>query len=130
MNQPRTILVAALAGFAMTVASASVAALSGTASVQAGSADRVAERIAVAFAAAPVTQAHPAIQAAAARTNKGDLLVPPPCAGQRWPDIAPGCLVAADGTAIRPIRTVTVGYRSGEASSVLIRMPAPQVASR
>ena len=129
MNQSRTILVAALAGFAMTVTSVSVAALSGTASAQAPT-DVVAERIAVAFAAAPRTQADPAIHAAAARMNKGDLLVPPPCAGQRWPDIAPGCLVASDGTGIRPVRTVTLGYQTGESSSVLIRMPAPQVASR
>ena len=130
MNQPRTILVAALAGLAVAVTSLSVAASKGADPAQAGRSERAAERIAVAFAAAPETPAHPAIRAAAARTDKGDLLVPPPCAGQTWPDIASGCLVAADGTAVRPVRTVTVGYQTGEASSVLIRMPAPQVASR
>jgi hypothetical protein len=38
--------------------------------------------------------------------------------------------MGSDGNAIHPVRTVTLGYQTGDAASVLIRMPAPQVASR
>jgi hypothetical protein len=58
---------------------------------------------------------------------KGDL---PRCAGQSWPNVSPECLVRADGRPAGAVRTVTVGYQAGEATTVLVRMPAPLVASR
>lgn len=127
MTRSKNIVAAALTGIALTATGLTATGFGGA---QASAGDMVAARIDAAFAVVAVPEADPAIQAAAARTGKGDLLVAPACSGQRWPDISPRCLVAADGTAIRPARSVTIGYRTGEAASVLIRMPAPQVASR
>lgn len=68
-------------------------------------------------------------QAAADQAPRGDLLVPAGCLGQTWPDISAECLVSADGTPARQVRTVTIGYQAGDDTTVLVRMPAPQVAA-
>lgn len=66
--------------------------------------------------------------------TKGDLLRPGPqrnCASQAWPNIAPECLGAADGTPFRgPVRMITVEQREGANTSVLVRVPAAEVAQR
>jgi hypothetical protein len=132
MNQPRSILTAAaLTSLGLIVAGLSTSPFNGSArAVEFAGDDLAAQRIAVAFEAAYEVQADPSLTAAMAGSRKGDLLVPPACSGQKWPEIAPDCLIAADGTAIRPVRTVTIGYQVGDATSVLVRMPAPQIASR
>jgi outer membrane murein-binding lipoprotein Lpp len=89
-----------------------------------------AQRIEVAIESATRAEASPAIMAAAKSAQKGDLLVRPGCAGQYWPYIAPDCLVVGDSRPNPPGRTVTVGYNVSDTSSVLIRMPVPQIASR
>ena len=53
------------------------------------------------------------------------------CSAQTWPNIAPQCLTAVDGTPPhREFRTVTIEQRPNPASSVLVRMPAAKLASR
>ena len=107
------------------------AVLAGLAAVSDGSAravdataasDVAAERITGAFAVAIP------IEAGAAR--KGDLLAGPGCAGRQWPDVPAACLVTADGSSAPPVRSVTFGTQVGEATTVLLRLPANQVASR
>jgi hypothetical protein len=61
---------------------------------------------------------------------KGDLGLDARCRGQIWPDIAPSCLTAVDGEHASPVRTVTFGRQIGDAATVLIRFPQPQVAAR
>ncbi len=62
--------------------------------------------------------------------SKGDLQIGARCAGQSWPDVAPACLIDDGGVRARPVRTVTIGHQIGEATTVLIRLPEPQVARR
>jgi hypothetical protein len=73
-----------------------------------------------------------AIEAATAlaAAEKGDLGAVSSCFGQHWPNISSDCLVRTDGGASRTVRTVTFGYETGQATTVLVRMPAPVVASR
>jgi ABC-type nitrate/sulfonate/bicarbonate transport system substrate-binding protein len=109
-----------------------VAATAGVAAMLAGlgalavetPADLAGDRIAAAFAVVPGD--YSVLQVA----DKGDLLIGQDCAGQQWPNLAPGCLVMADGSPARPVRSVTMGFQAGEASTILVRMPAPQIASR
>jgi len=63
---------------------------------------------------------------------KGDRLpIAAECGGQAWPYLAPTCLVLAEGAASLATRTVTLEYRSVEPNtSILVRMPAMQMASR
>ena len=130
MIQSRTVLAGAAIALGLTAAALSAAASGGSARAEAP-ANLAAERIDVAFALAPKTEAAPAIKAAAAaRTGKGDLLAKPACAGQLWPDVSRDCLVKSDGTAVQPVRSVTVGYQADANTTILIRMPAQQVASR
>ncbi len=98
--------------------------------VDAGGAGIAAERIASAFALAPAVATDASIQIATRIARKGDLGARPACFGGTWPDVAPGCLTLADGSAAPAIRSVTVGVQSGESTTMLIRVPAPQVASR
>jgi hypothetical protein len=52
------------------------------------------------------------------------------CATQAWPHITPDC-IASDGTGSRKsVRTITIEQREGSNVSVLVRVPAPEVASR
>jgi hypothetical protein len=129
MMQSRAFLATALTGLGLTFAAFSASAVQGNARPEIG-ADLAADRIAAAFAAAPAVEVAPAIEIAASRVGKGDLLVSPPCSAQKWPFIAAGCLVMTDGSAAPLNRTATVGYQAGPSTTVLVRMPAPQVASR
>lgn len=123
----------ALAGFSL-VAAGFAAAPSGPDALRIVAkevhAPTASNRIDAAFAVVTPAGNDPAIVAAAKGSQKGDLLVSAGCAGQYWPYIAPDCLVIADSRANPPGRTVTIGYPVSETSSVLIRMPAPQIASR
>ena len=129
MIQSKTFFAAATFGLGLTVAALSLAGFGASARADAG-AELAAGRIAAAFAAAPVTAPDPALQAAAARTGKGDLLLSPNCDAQSWPNLSAGCVASGHGAAIRPARNVTVGYQTDVSTIVLVRMPAPQLASR
>ncbi len=62
---------------------------------------------------------------------KGDrLAAAADCATQEWPNIASACLASADGSAVRASRAVTIEYRVGDNTSVLVRAPVTQVATR
>ena len=66
--------------------------------------------------------------------TKGDLLRKAPqgaCASQAWPNVAPECLEAASGTPVRSnVRMITVEQREGTNTSVLVRIPATEIAQR
>ena len=66
--------------------------------------------------------------------TKGDLLRKVPqraCASQAWPNVAPECLEAANGTPVRSgVRMITVEQREGANTSVLVRIPAAEIAQR
>jgi hypothetical protein len=68
------------------------------------------------------------------RGSKGDSLrkaQPAGCANQAWPHIARECLTAANGTPVRSgVRTITVEQREGANTSILIRVPASEIAQR
>jgi hypothetical protein len=67
------------------------------------------------------------------KEGKGDLLRNGPqrhCGSQAWPNIASECLARADGTPTRSVRMITVEQRSGANTSVLVRVPASEVAQR
>ena len=70
------------------------------------------------------------VDLAAGLADKGDFFERPGCFGQVWPDITPECLVKAAGAAAAPVRTVTMGYQIGEATTVLVRVPALNTATR
>ena len=67
------------------------------------------------------------------KDGKGDLLRKTSqmgCASQAWPNIAPECLGAAEGTPQRSsVRMITVEQREGANTSVLVRIPA-EIAQR
>ena len=88
--------------------------------------DVAAERIAAAFAMAPAGPDAPVVGA----VRKGDLLVPTGCAGQQWPNVPAACLVTTDGSPAHSVRSITIGTQAGEGTTILMRLPAPQVASR
>lgn len=53
------------------------------------------------------------------------------CASQAWPNIASECLGAPDGTPLRrSVRMITVEGREGANTSILVRLPAADVAQR
>ncbi len=132
MTQSSKIVAAiALTGLVLAAAGLTVIPSDGSArGVDAGGADIAAERIAAAFALTPAVSTAPAIVAAIRTMRKGDLAARFACSGETWPDVAPGCLTLADGSSAPKIRSVTIGAQAGEATTVLIRMPAPRVASR
>jgi hypothetical protein len=64
---------------------------------------------------------------------KADILraTDPACATQAWPNISRECLVAESGANIRkPARTITIEKREGQNTSVLVRVPAAEIATR
>jgi hypothetical protein len=65
--------------------------------------------------------------------TKGDLLPRSPqsaCVTQAWPSVGPECLEPADGTPVRStVRMITIEQREGN-TSVLVRVPAPELAQR
>jgi hypothetical protein len=69
---------------------------------------------------------------AGAAAGKGDSMraVPLACTAQAWPHVSRDCLIAADGTPARAsVRTITMERREGN-TSVLVRVPAPELAQR
>ena len=94
--------------------------------------------IAVRRTAAETTGSVTTIRQAAAETRaasgKGDLLrtASAGCAAQTWPNISYDCLTSADGTPMRQAaRTITVEERrDAERTSVLVRVPAAELANR
>ena len=65
-----------------------------------------------------------------ARDGKGDALgkvQKAGCASQAWPHIAPECLAGPDGQA-RGVRMITVEQRQGANTSMLVRVPTPDLA--
>jgi|1185.fasta_scaffold928798_1 hypothetical protein len=73
-------------------------------------------------------------RATTAAAGKGDLqrVAAADCAAQTWPNIPHGCLTSADGRPVRQAaRMITVeDRREGERTSVLVRLPAVDVARR
>jgi len=114
---------AALVGLgAIFAGSAAVSDGSARAVESTAASDVAAERIAAAFAVA--------IPAEFGAARKGDLLAGAGCGGWQWPDVPAACLATADGSSPPPVRSVTFGTQVGEATTVLLRLPAAQVASR
>jgi hypothetical protein len=67
------------------------------------------------------------------KDGKGDLVRTTSqgaCASQAWPNIAPECLGTADRTSPRSVRMITVEQREGANTSVLVRIPAAEIAQR
>ena len=88
------------------------------------------DRIGGSFATLTEMQPDPALAAAAARVLKGDLAAAPACAGAVWPNIDAACLSTADGSPARHVRSITIGYQAGENTTVLVRVPAQEMAQR
>jgi hypothetical protein len=87
-----------------------------------------ADRVDKAFASLSEAAIDPAIASAAARAPKGDFA--PACANAVWPNIEAACLVTADGRPARHVRTITIGYQAGGNTTVLVRLPAAEIALR
>lgn len=94
---------------------------------------RLAERLDEAFALADgVTVDETTAKRIAAAARKADrLAAAKDCRTQAWPYIAADCLTSAGaGGPANAVRTVTVEYRIGDSTSVLVRLPATQIAGR
>ena len=132
MFQSRKVFAAAvLFGIALVTVGLVAAPFNASARAAAGQdADFIAERIGGAFASIDFAGADQAVRAAVVRLPKSDLAAAPGCAGQTWPNIATRCLNTADGSAAPEVRFVTIGYRAGEAETVLLRVPTSQTAVR
>jgi hypothetical protein len=130
MNSRNILSLITAVGLSLTAAGVMAVPLNGAGPANASDAD-VTQRVSLGFAAAPVHAAVPgALEAAAGRVAKGDFFERPGCFGQVWPEISAECLSKVAGLTSLPARTVTIGYQIGDATTVLVRMPAPQVASR
>lgn len=81
---------------------------------------------------------HHAIRPVASATStpatagrKGDRLVQEgPCADQTWPYIASACLSGGRSGVAKAVRTITIEAREGVNTSVLVRVPQADFASR
>jgi hypothetical protein len=132
MIESRKFVAAAiLAGLALIIAGLVISPVNGGARAASTGADAgiAAERIGAAFAAIAEHNADPVIAAAATRAFKSDR-APAKCAGATWPNIDAACLVTADGEPAQPVRTITVGYQSDPTTTILLRVPAAEVAQR
>lgn len=87
-----------------------------------------ADRIGRAFASLSEARIDPAIAAAAARAPKGDFA--PVCVTAVWPNIEVACLAIADRRPASHVRTITIGYRVGDNTTILVRVPAAEIAQR
>ena len=87
-----------------------------------------ADRIGRAFASLSEAEIDPAVAAAAARAPRGDFA--PACASAVWPNIEAACLATADGRPASHVRTITIGYQVGDNTTVLVRIPAAEIAQR
>jgi hypothetical protein len=132
MIQSRKLIAAAiLVGIALILAGLVMAPFNASARAAAtGGADVVSDRIGGAFAIVSDREPAAEIAAAAALVFKGDLGAEAICASATWPNIDASCLARVDGSKARQVRLITIGYQSGEATTVLTRLPASEVASR
>jgi len=128
----RILAVATVLGMSLGAVALTSAAFDGGARADEGTrqGEVAAERIAAAFSGLPEERPAPAIVAGAHSAAKGDLLAHRDCAEQRWPDITSDCLMGSYGSSLRHVRSVTIGYQTGEATTFLVRTPVPQVATR
>lgn len=127
MTRSKTVFTAAaLFAVAATFAGLVAAPFNATARAAAGHTepDVVAERIGGAFATIDFNAVTPAREATAVRATKGDLYAAADCASQTWPNIAARCLTTADGSPAQDARFVTVAYQTGDAETVLVRIPS------
>jgi len=132
MIQSRKFVAAAiLVGLALIVVGMLIAPFNAPARAAAGEMgiDVASDRIGIAFASLSERDPHPAIAAAAARASKGDFGASR-CNGAVWPNIDASCLSTADGSAAQPVRMITIGYQADSATTVLVRFPDGEVASR
>jgi len=119
-----------LVGIALIVAGLLIAPFNASARAAAtGGADIASDRIGGAFAMISEREPAAELAAAAALVFKGDLGAESVCANAVWPNIDASCLARTDGSTNRPVRLITMGYQSGEAATVLVRVPADEVAS-
>lgn len=131
MVQSRKFVAAAiLVGLALIIVALLVAPFNASASAAQTGSDVAADRIGGAFATLAEIQPEPAIAAAAARLSKGDLGASAACADAVWPNIDASCLSTADGSRARHVRTITIGYQAEENTTVLVKIPATEVAAR
>ena len=132
MKSRKFLAAAALTGLSLSAVGLVVSPFSASARVSADTAtlDVAAARIGVAFQLIPAIEPARSLKMAALRVAKGDLLAGPGCGGETWPNVSPGCLAMADGSAAPRVRYITVGKQLGEATTVLMRLPAPEVAAR
>ncbi len=123
---------AATIGLAFAVAVAIAAPLNASAAdtVATARAGIVADRIDDAFALLRMTNIDPAGRTVVPRPVRGDFLHTSDCASATWPNIDASCLLAADGSPAPRVRNVTVGNQIGANTTVLLRIPAPEMARR
>jgi hypothetical protein len=127
MNHSKTVFAAAaLVGVAVTFAALVAAPFNATARAAASQtgADIAAERIGGAFATIEFDAVSPV------REAKGDLFAAADCDSQTWPNIAARCLSSADGSPVQDARFVTLGYQTGDAETVLVRVSSSNVTAR
>lgn len=130
MFQSRLLVVAAiLFGLVLVAAALVMAPFNASARAAASPEGVAADRIGAAFASIEEARPDARIAAAAARASKGDF-GGPGCRGAVWPNVDASCLKRADGRPLRSVRTVTVGHQDGENTTVLVRVPAPEMAER
>ena len=131
MIESRKFVAAAiLVGIALILAGLLLAPVNASARAATDDSNVAADRIGAAFAVISEREPAAEIAAAAALAFKGDLGAEAICAGATWPNIDASCLARADGAVSQPVRLITIGYQSGDATTVLMRVPANEVATR
>ena len=131
MIQSRKFVAAAiLFGIALIIVGVLIAPFNASARAAATVGDELAlDRIGGAFAAVQEQEADPAIVTAAVQAAKRDLDPNQSCTGAVWPNIDASCLTASDGSPVREVRMITIGYQGDANTTVLVRSPALEVAS-
>ncbi len=126
----KILAVAALTGFALTLAGLVATPFNTSASAAGQIQFDSAGRIDGAFASIAAIDPAPALKTAVLRAAKGDKFAPANCESAVWPNIDRACLTNVDGSPAPAVRTITIGYQKGDATTVLVRMPAPAFAAR
>jgi hypothetical protein len=126
----KIVAVAALTGFALTLAGLVATPFNTSASAAGQIQFDSAGRIDGAFASIAAIDPAPALKTAVLRAAKGDKFAPADCESAVWPNIDRACLTNVDGSPAPAVRTITIGYQEGDATTVLVRMPAPAFAAR
>jgi hypothetical protein len=113
------------------LASASALSTFGTLPDGDGQAAAFAERFAAGSQMlVPATKASTGVQVTADHKTDRLITLDKFCADQQWPYIAPECLVAGKGTAVRqPARFITVERRNGDGTAT-VRVPLATLAQR